>query len=394
MEYDSEKFKLEINYFFDYMGGIKKSFFISNIFPTILYKKEDKKLKEFIDKNANDLVKKDDLWTFKIDNPHDDIKYNNLKSELVKTDVAKSVMPDSVFISMVAHFDSFLKKIAKNIMLKKPHIIKSSLTFGQIKGIKEDGDILSFLLEKEMDCFPRQRDELMKWFAENLINITGMIDPDLISSYNEITERRNSIIHNDGIAGSQYVGCIKNSNIKKGDSLSINPDYFNKAHDNLMVLSSKILLISALRVFDEDDKVLNSINNFCVKSIEEDNLSVPKKIYDFYCNNFSLTDDLLNSLFIINRALVYKRLGDDFKDVLSKKSWNSCCDDLKLAVEILNENYDKALFYMDKIGKKSELIVEETYYQPLFYEFVKTDLFKKKYKEIYKKEFKVEQTDI
>lgn len=70
--------------------------------------------------------------------------------------------------------------------------------------------------------------------------------------------------------------------------------------------------------------------------------------------------------------------------LLSNVDWSASIRDFRLAVSILNNEYDRAAAIMKQIGKKGELVHEVAYHQwPLFLTFRERPEFQQAYEEIY-----------
>jgi hypothetical protein len=100
-------------------------------------------------------------------------------------------------------------------------------------------------------------------------------------------------------------------------------------------------------------------------------------------------DQEMICILTINKALAHylSDKKEDCKKVLAKHDWSATNDKFKLAISILNEEYEKAIEIMKSIGISNKHINKDAYREwPLFRKFRKTDEFKAAYKEIFNEE--------
>jgi len=93
---------------------------------------------------------------------------------------------------------------------------------------------------------------------------------------------------------------------------------------------------------------------------------------------------------IINRAQAYKWFGqtDRCASIRSSEDWSACSEEFRLAVHVLQSDYERAVESMQRIGDTGA--VSEWAYEdwPLFREFRKNDLFASTYEKVFRKPFR------
>ncbi|MFN8578546.1 MAG: hypothetical protein U0354_17085 [Candidatus Sericytochromatia bacterium] len=93
---------------------------------------------------------------------------------------------------------------------------------------------------------------------------------------------------------------------------------------------------------------------------------------------------------MINYALALRYSGNIKKSIelIDSCDFSSSSMDLKLAYEIIKENYDEAFDYLEKIGHEGEYINEKAYlFWPLFNDIRKESKFVDLYYKFYEKDF-------
>ena len=145
------------------------------------------------------------------------------------------ILPNSLFVSLISQFDAFLGKLIKQIFLTKPEILNSSeknISFAKLSELKSFEEAKEYMIEKEIESVLRESHTDHFQWLENKLRITLRKDLDIWKDFIEITERRNLLVHNDGIVTSQYLLICRQNNVtfssepKIGDQLNVDPEYF------------------------------------------------------------------------------------------------------------------------------------------------------------------------
>jgi hypothetical protein len=237
-------------------------------------------------------------------------------------------------------------------------------------------------------------------YLESRLGLKLRVNLPIWKSFIEITERRNLLVHCDGIVSNQYIkNCqehkIKLDKIKVGDKLKVSPDYFFESYNALYEIAVKLahtiwrkLLISDLK---EADRKLNDV---CYKLLNSGSYKLADILLSFGYKQKKHFNESLKNVFIINGALS-KYLQDDKKEckkILETKDWSASSDDFRMANEVLLEKYDNIYALMKKVGNNGD--IDKTDYRewPIFSKIRKEKKFQETYKEIFDEEYAVLET--
>jgi hypothetical protein len=109
--------------------------------------------------------------------------------------------------------------------------------------------------------------------------------------------------------------------------------------------------------------------------------------------SFALTDPMKKEVSeiglrmrVINVAIALKFAGkmEAAQKLLDSVDWSASYRDFKLAICVLNDNFDEAVKIMESIGKSGEIIQQHSYHiWPLFYKFRERVDFYSTYEKIY-----------
>src|SRR5690606_6299156 len=232
-------------------------------------------------------------------------------------------------------------------------------------------------------------------WLENKFNIKLREDLPCWPKFIEITERRNLYVHCNGVVSSQYINtCLQNNytfdkEVKVGDRLEIDPDYFTIAYHTFFEIGVKLSNVFWRKFLADDiENADGYLNEICYDLILIENYELAITLLEFSIKILKKHADRDKKVFIINLAQAYKWNGnkDDREQLLKKEDLTACKNDFQLAVSVLKDDYDNAFRLMELIGKNEDIRVAYKEW-PLFKEFRKDKRFGEIYKKIFDEEF-------
>lgn len=367
-----------------------------------LYKsaeKSQKELEEF-EKNFCDVEVAEKYTEVKVPIAHNK-KWRKLRKNFTSYGVAYQIIPQSLFMSLISSYDSFIGSLYRVVLTIKPEIVNASQRNIEFKDLMKFSDLneaRDYVIDKEIESLLRkshfeQLKELEKIFS---LSLTG--DKECIKKFVEMTERRNLYAHCNGVPSDQYFeNCKKHdcdlSEIRKRDPLRITPKYFFASYDCIYELSVKLTHVLWRKFFEQDRKNADvNLINIGYSLIEERRYGLACKILDFACTVLPKYSSEANKLiFIINRAQAYKWRKNSEKaiKILGEIDWSAKSNEFKLANYVLTEDWDSAKKTMEAIGTSFQ--AKQGYIDwPLYKEFRKTTEFLETYKKIFGEEFSSE----
>jgi hypothetical protein len=387
--------------FTTHVSGLDKTLFALFVMQKIS-EIDSNKVRTFIQTKGKDIKEKKKILKFKLQNKDISV-FNKLREEEERSKIAVKVLPRSLMVSMVSQFDCLITILIKRILKKYEGAIshEKTLTITEIKNLKNKDDIIDFLIEKEISSLGYDNHiSHIEWIETKTgVKIMEYIK-DEVPILIELTERRNLFVHNDGKVDSKYLNNCKKGKVvfnriyKKGEDLSVGPKYFKDCYNCLYSISAKIVYLLSEKLSPKDNKdQLNEFfnNEICIKLIQNKNYVLSRNILKFILDNFKgVTTEAFTKVFVINYALVNKLDGNDneARNIIKKEDWTACNNDLKLAVSIINGDFEETFDLMEKIGKHGDIITMENYRNdPIFIPIRKMDRFRDLYKKIYNEDY-------
>lgn len=397
-----EKLNKNLEAFLRHIDSIRDTLPMTMLLLQPYNKKANNDFVHFLKNNVKEI--EDDNGKKKILVKSDESKvFESLERNASISSLASKIIPESLFVSLISQYDAFLNRLLRAIFEIKPEILNSSdrnLAFSQLVEMGSINDAREYIIEKEIDTVLRKSHSEQFDYLENKLGMELRKKLPIWQTFIEITERRNLLVHCDGIVSNQYIkNCTDHKcqidKIKVGDKLGIPPKYFTEAYRCLYEISVKLthtiwrkLIISDLLNADR------ALNDICFHLVNSNSFKLADILLTFGCEQHNHFNDSMKNVLIINSALsaYLQKNKEEAKKILSKKDWSASSDDFKLANEVLTDNYDDAYEIMMKIGKNGD--VDESNYKewPLFTEIRKEKKFKDTYKSIFKEEYKVLET--
>lgn len=307
--------------------------------------------------------------------------------------VAQSLTPRSALVTLVSQYDAFLGRVLRTAFVSRHELLRSSdrkmpccdlWTFDSIEEARElavDREIESFLRESHIKQFD---------ILERILDLPLRKDLGIWPIFVELTERRNLFVHCDAVVSSQYIDvCVREGvqlgeGIKRGDELSVEPEYFEHACKCIREIGSKLWQVVWRKLFPEDiDVASNNLIAHVYELLLRDEYEVVIALADFALAG--LPQRPTEEGFLIhnvNKAIALKQLGktDEADSLLSSIEWSTKALRFQLAHAVLRDEYGSAAELVRQIGSKNEVVSKDAYARwPLFEGFRESEEFLKAY---------------
>jgi hypothetical protein len=366
--------------------------------------KANKDFADFVNKKGIEEKDEEGEGFYKF-SPEDSHKYEIHEKNSEIASAALDIVPNSLFVSLISQFDSFLGKLIREIFQAKPGILNSSeknLTFSKLLELKSIEEAKEFIIEKEIESVLRDSHTDHFDWLENKLGIPLRKDLPIWQEFIEITERRNLFVHNDGVVSSQYLSVCRQNKVlfnpepKLGEKLNITPDYFEKTYKCLFEISVKLTQVIWRKLLANDiEKADESLNDICFELLRQKQLDLATILLDFATIILKKHhNEESKNVFIVNKALSLKlnKKKEECDEIVLSKDWSACSDKFKIAKEALLDNHTEVAKLMKKIGADGEVTKLSYKIWPLFSEFRKTELFKDTFKDVFVEDYAAVET--
>lgn len=351
---------------------------------------------EFLNRDCE--KKTDEKGEYYIIKPEQFRRNKLLRKEVVKSNIAFRLVQRNFIVSLVSQFDSFVGSLIRTMFYVKPELLNDSekqLTFSNLVQFADIASAREFIIEKEIESVLRESHTFHFKWLEKKLDATLRKDLEIWSTFIELTERRNLYVHTDGVVSNQYLKNCNENNVqfktepKIGDTLEIDPDYFEKAFACIFELGIKLGQVMWRKLLPKDLKDADvNLLNISYELIQNNQYDLALTVLDFsdkYIKKFSSEDIKLRICF--NRAQAYKWQGNTKKceEIIKALDLSACSSVFKLAGQVLLDDFENAAKTMKLIGADSKDIEKNDYKEwPIFREFRKQKVFETTFQELYK----------
>jgi len=358
---------------------------------------------KFIDAHAFDKVLDEDGGVIEFGVPEEfSGRYVVLNRSYQNTQIFTDLLPKMTLVSLVSLFDAFIARIVRAVFQAKPEILNGSEKKLSYLEIMEFGDLdetREYVVSLEVESILRMsHSEQFDWL-ENKISIPLRKDLDAWKFFVEITERRNLLVHSDGLVNKQYLKVCKlagrdmSSDFETGDRVSVAPEYYEQACDCIAEIGIKLGQVLWRKLLPDDldaadSSLINTIYSFLFMREYEQALILGK----FAAIPAIKNSKLEHTYYLkINHAIALRGLGreDDCVKLLEDVDWSALSDKYRIAAAVLTKKWNDAAELMERIGPKGDIAKPQYRVWPLFRWFRKTDEFKETYKKVFGEAFKI-----
>tara|TARA_B110000027_G_scaffold132624_1_gene159198 strand:- start:759 stop:2120 length:1362 start_codon:yes stop_codon:yes gene_type:complete len=363
-------------------------------------KKAGVKLEEFIENNVTELEEEKDgkkLVSIPVEQTR---VFDQLSKNSHISSLASKIIPESLFVSLISQYDSYLNQLLRILFNIRPEYINNSdreLTFSDLNNFKSIEEAREFIIEKEVESVLRKSHSEHFTYLENKIGMPLKKDLPIWKTFIEITERRNLFVHCDGIVSSQYIKVCKENkclpkDIKLNQRLIVDSNYFDTVYECLYEITTKLTHTIWRKLISEDIKQADGeLNDICYNLLTDGKYKLADILLDFACKQTKHFNDASKNVYIINKSLS-QYLQDNKEnaiEIIESKDWSASSDNFKMAHLILSEKFDEVYNLMKKIGKDGDINKEDYKTWPLFFKLRNQEEFKNLYKEIFEEDYKV-----
>lgn len=398
---NGKELNINLHNFLRHLDSIKDTLPMILLLLRPYQKKARTKFEDFIENNIEDIDKENKEGKKTISIPYEHARvFEQLSKNSQTSSLASKIIPESLFVSLISQYDSFLNQLLGILFNIRPEYINNSdreLTFANLNNFKSIEEAREYIIEKEIETVLRKSHSEHFTYIENKIGMPLKKDLPIWKKFIEITERRNLFVHCDGIVSSQYIKVCKENkclskDIKLNQRLAVDLKYFNSAYECLYEITTKLthtlwrkLIIKDIKLADE------KLNHICYQLLSEGQFKLADILLDFACKQNKHYNDASKNLFIINKSLsqFLQDNNENALEIINSKDWSASSDNFKLAHLVLTQKEEEVYSLMRKIGNDGEVDKEDYKTWPLFYKLRKKEEFKTIFKEIFEEDYKV-----
>jgi hypothetical protein len=286
----------------------------------------------------------------------------------------------SALISLVSSAEWLVMQLIREYIKKYPDragIKDKTLTLGDLQGIGSIDEARSMLIQTRIDeVMFGSLEDWLKFLNKTMQLSMGYMD-DRRDALLEIFQRRNVMVHNNGVVHTAYIKKVPpelRQGIDVNTTLPITPEYLQDAID---LVEYSFLLISAELWQDldpPDENRCNVLTNVVIERLNSERWLVAEGASQFTKRDKQLSErSQLIGLINYWQTLKWQENFDMVRKDVEKADFSAKSGLFQLARFVLLDNFDKAYELLPTLVDTKALTVEQLQEWPLFREFRKDE---------------------
>lgn len=392
-----EKIINSINSYIHKLDALAYSFPVVMKSTNNAVKHANKSWLDYMEEKCTSMEIDDDGKTKKFKIPQEYLRENHRKKvEFEKINTALTLLPRNYLVSFVSEYDAYLGNLCKAIYSAKPELLhgcERHLTFGELSKFKNMDDARDYLLNKEVESLLRKSHAEQFKSMESKFSVTLTKELDSWCSFVELTERRNLLVHCEGIVSEQYIanctshGC-KISDIEVGKELNVNTEYLRQSYICLYEIGVKLSQVLWRKQFpDKCDSADESLIEITYDLLANERYDIAKSLLKFSVDTIKNHSSEINKrVLCINLSLAHLYLNEQEEclKAIGKYDWSACGDEFKLAIAVIKGEDSNVYSIMKELGNNNKKVPKEAYIEwPLFKNYRDKSGFKNVFDEIF-----------
>jgi hypothetical protein len=321
---------------------------------------------------------------------------------VVKLHRANAIFRGHALVCLVSRYDQFLTNILKFAFMQNPGRATGndrSLTYEELLALDSLDDITGAFVAKEIDSLLHQSHEEQLSYLDKEFKLGLRAELSTYSTFVELTQRRNLLVHNGGIVNRLYIkkckeiGYCIDKGVDVGKCLAVSDNYFDKSFYCLFELGIRVGYGLVCRVYrDNLEEIHDSLRDKVgFRLLCKGQWFLAKMVFDFVISwpEKFIPNDEVRRICVVNSAIASKESGksQEAYRLLDSFDWSSQSDMFLLPVAILRENWKEAERLM--VGTSPGNPFAEEHYRewPIFIHFRERIEFRRAFKKVFDKRF-------
>lgn len=179
------------------------------------------------------------------------------------------ILRNNILISLVSFFELLIGDLLHTFYSLKPAAltgVEKEFSFNDLRNYNNLDEIIVSVRVKRVDSVLRNSlEEWVKFFKNNFkVNFKTTVSE--WDQFNEVFQRRNTLVHNGGRMSNQYIKKVSKSYlannqimIKEGNQLYVNEEYLNSAIDLFLTSGIKLIAIVWGKLCSDENKDRNEL---------------------------------------------------------------------------------------------------------------------------------------
>lgn len=303
--------------------------------------------------------------------------YNIIKD--VKTGPAArgKILRRGALITMFSFYELLIADLIKTYYAIYPSALpqpeEQKISLADLRSINPNSleEIENYFIVREADHVLRDNSRKQLQYFKNKLKVQIDLSSYLRDAFWELSQRRNLIVHNDGIVDELYLSSvdkkyIRSLELEKGMRLNVTPEYILHTYDTLLELGCTMAQICWRRWIKSDaDKADRSLSETIFTLLEKGRYGPVKNLAKFAIESkISQPYDLIVA---INKAIAERETQDSkgLEKSVRKIAGFPSSMERDIALSLLEGDHERA-FELLQVAKDDGKIQHFSFHWPLF----------------------------
>jgi hypothetical protein len=278
---------------------------------------------------------------------------NFLRASTKVLPIQASILRRSALITLASHLEYLVAELIHAFYLQYPQALPSDervLSLSELRAIGSIEDAENHLIDREVDALLRDSiEKQLEYFSSKRIRV----NLDEIEKYKnniiEIFQRRNLIVHNDGVVNKIYLSRIskelQESEVKEGERLSVKDTYLNNAIDSIYLCGITLIQICWRKWGKETVEAADTVYaHLLYEALQERQYNIINSLQDFSLK-LEFSSDRDKRIVFVNHAIALReqKQHDKMKKLIDTLDWSSTSLEFRVALCALKEEKENLL---------------------------------------------------
>lgn len=237
-----------------------------------------------------------------------------------------------------------------------------TIKVAELRGLESLDEVNKYIIHKEADSVIREGLlNQLKYFKDRLIIDKMKLMKDSRDELVEIVQRRNLLVHNQGIVNQIYLTHVskqylQDKRIKKDCILHVSAKYLDRALDTVHLFGFVLSQLCWRKwVKDKHEAADKVFAEFSFDTLTQGRFDLTKRTA--HCAAAMGISKQWHRIITINQAIAFRELGeiDKIRGLLKKYEWTPMPIDIEIGLSTLREDYERTYLLLEQAAYSGDL---------------------------------------
>lgn len=301
-----------------------------------------------------------------------------------------------ILVSNVSLFDNLAGNLRRLTLLSREDALRASTTSPTIEDlftVTSIDALKELLASRETEKNLREsRSQIIEIILKKTRFRLTNDEISLLPEFFELVERRNLMVHANGIVNEQYINGCRDADFDLGEhvvvgkKVGVPKEYLQESFDAILAVGLFLAIAVAARLCKEQiNEILLPatynliVEGFYIAAIHVIEAPTISKLVDKFSD-----EDRLSTLINLAQAYKWSGNGEKCREILEELDFSASANKFKLSKAVLLDDFETAGRLMPLVVNEDAVTDVAFATWPVFQDFRKTEIFKTKFRDLFK----------